>query len=296
MNQKNVKPKYRVGGDTPSESIWPFLLLTFAIAGVSFAMMLFDKDLHSPQGFPGLLVWLLAIWSPNLAILILRLRSGGLFSFLKQAISAPANPALLSLTLLPLVLLLALCQILPVIWPDFLTFPGLILLVGINLFMGPLGEEFGWRGFLYPALRLRLGWLGAALLVGIIWGFWHAPLWFIESPQSEIPFAVFLGNVMAFSVLMSILRDGTGPSLVGPILMHLSINVAAGLFGLLGMGSQAEYWTYSLLFMGGAAILALVVYQAGRNIVRMEPTNRPLFRQVFAQWNQVPRRSDEGGL
>lgn len=37
------------------------------------------------------------------------------------------------------------------------------------------GEEFGWRGYLLPRLA-PLGRTNAAILVGIIWGFWHAPL------------------------------------------------------------------------------------------------------------------------
>jgi membrane protease YdiL (CAAX protease family) len=44
----------------------------------------------------------------------------------------------------------------------------------INSLFG-LGEEIGWRGFLLPRL-LPLGKRWAYLLLGIIWGFWHAPL------------------------------------------------------------------------------------------------------------------------
>ncbi|MGB3955323.1 MAG: CPBP family intramembrane glutamic endopeptidase [Brooklawnia sp.] len=38
------------------------------------------------------------------------------------------------------------------------------------------GEEIGWRGFLFPRLRDRLGATGAVLASGVIWGAWHAPL------------------------------------------------------------------------------------------------------------------------
>ncbi|MCC9076750.1 CPBP family intramembrane metalloprotease [Litorilinea aerophila] len=37
------------------------------------------------------------------------------------------------------------------------------------------GEEFGWRAYLQPKL-LPLGWRPAMVLMGIIWGLWHAPL------------------------------------------------------------------------------------------------------------------------
>ena len=63
----------------------------------------------------------------------------------------------------------------------------LLPLILINLLMGPLGEELGWRAFLYPAIKEKYGWLASALITGTIWALWHAPLWFLDSPQSKIP-------------------------------------------------------------------------------------------------------------
>uniref|UniRef100_A0A942SYL3 CPBP family intramembrane metalloprotease n=1 Tax=Neobacillus citreus TaxID=2833578 RepID=A0A942SYL3_9BACI len=46
------------------------------------------------------------------------------------------------------------------------------------LFNGVLafGEEVGWRGWLLPRLRSRLGTWPALVLSGAIWGAWHSPL------------------------------------------------------------------------------------------------------------------------
>lgn len=38
------------------------------------------------------------------------------------------------------------------------------------------GEEFGWRGYLYPKLEKLIGMPKAVILGGIIWGMWHAPI------------------------------------------------------------------------------------------------------------------------
>lgn len=69
-----------------------------------------------------------------------------------------------------------------------LTYPLYILisLVGcltyaplINMFFA-IGEEAGWRGFLYPQLKLKFGKRKGLLLGGVIWGIWHWPLiWLI---------------------------------------------------------------------------------------------------------------------
>ena len=45
----------------------------------------------------------------------------------------------------------------------------------INTFAA-LGEEVGWRGFLYPHLKERFGVAKGRLLGGVIWGVWHWPV------------------------------------------------------------------------------------------------------------------------
>lgn len=37
------------------------------------------------------------------------------------------------------------------------------------------GEEFFWRGFLLKQFK-KIGWLKSSLIIGSIWGLWHAPL------------------------------------------------------------------------------------------------------------------------
>jgi membrane protease YdiL (CAAX protease family) len=51
---------------------------------------------------------------------------------------------------------------------------GLIAGVSINAVAG-FGEELGWRGFLQKELAF-LGFWRSSLLIGVIWGLWHAPL------------------------------------------------------------------------------------------------------------------------
>ena len=46
----------------------------------------------------------------------------------------------------------------------------------VNTFAA-LGEEVGWRGFLYPQLKARFGITAGRLIGGVIWGAWHFPLY-----------------------------------------------------------------------------------------------------------------------
>ncbi len=114
--------------------------------------------------------------------------------------------------------------------------------------MGPLGEELGWRAFLYPAFKDNYGWMASALIVGIIWALWHAPLWFIDSPQSKIPFLVFGGNVVCLSILMAMVYNHSGGSLIPIILFHLIFNASSGVIDIIGTHESSEYFTKSLYF------------------------------------------------
>ena len=51
---------------------------------------------------------------------------------------------------------------------------GLVAGVSINAVAG-FGEELGWRGFLQKELAF-LGFWRSSLLIGVVWGLWHAPL------------------------------------------------------------------------------------------------------------------------
>lgn len=46
------------------------------------------------------------------------------------------------------------------------------LLNCINCF----GEEWGWRGYMLPKLMGKMGFAPAAVIGGLIWGIWHAPI------------------------------------------------------------------------------------------------------------------------
>jgi membrane protease YdiL (CAAX protease family) len=126
--------------------------------------------------------------------------------------------------------------------PYFLVFPALIskgnpaqwqwhpaVLTGLlvpmfnyNLLGGPLFEEFGWRGFLQPRLqRVMPPWV-AAVLVGLMWAAWHAPL-FLTTWSSASPL-IYLLIIVGVTTLIAFGFNGSGGAVLVAILMHSAFN------------------------------------------------------------------------
>jgi membrane protease YdiL (CAAX protease family) len=144
-------------------------------------------------------------------------------------------------------------------FPDVSQIPLVIANFGIVLLIGgPIGEEFGWRGYLMPALTARMNWRVASLVIGAFWGVWHLPLFFIaESPQAHMPMTVFLLNILAGSVLFAWLFERTGRSVLPALVLHTSLNAFAGILGIVPTAATAQPYLLvtGLLLLVAAFIL-----------------------------------------
>ncbi len=94
------------------------------------------------------------------------------------------------------------------------------------------GEEYGWRGVLQDELA-PLGEARANVVIGLLWGFWHAPL--IVATGYNFPGSPVFGTLMMMVALVPLAfveyqaRRLTG-SLFGPSIVHGVFNGMAGLF------------------------------------------------------------------
>jgi membrane protease YdiL (CAAX protease family) len=146
------------------------------------------------------------------------------------------------------------------------TFNGTLFLTQLGSFLpllilGPLSEEIGWRGYALPRLQTRWNALISSLIVGLVWGLWHLPLFMmVGTPQHElkIPFIGFLIGVMASSVLYTCLYNNTKKSLWSAILFHWLYTYAIQVVSSGVTRSPLYNWLECLPYVIMAAIVVLI--------------------------------------
>ncbi|WP_423058619.1 lysostaphin resistance A-like protein [Brevibacterium linens] len=117
-----------------------------------------------------------------------------------------------------------------------------------------IGEEFGWRGWLLTSLR-PLGTWPALLIIGVVWGLWHAPLILLgyNFGRPDISgLALMVGGCVMVGILFGWLRLRTG-SVWPAAFAHAALNgCGAMLLGLvIDAGAQTPD-TALVAFLGVA--------------------------------------------
>ena len=105
----------------------------------------------------------------------------------------------------------------------------------VNMLLA-VGEEAGWRGFLYPQLKARFGKRTGWLIGGVIWGMWHWPIMWLIGYEYGTDYAgfplvgmlIFCIFATAAGVLCDWLYEKTECIWI-PSVFHGAINAAATL-------------------------------------------------------------------
>jgi uncharacterized protein len=98
--------------------------------------------------------------------------------------------------------------------------------------VGPLGEEFGWRGFALPRILATRSPMVGSVILGAIHALWHVPLFFIATTsQSHLSFPLFVTGTLSMAIIDTWLYLRTGANLLLAILVHLLGNYCSGILG-----------------------------------------------------------------
>ncbi len=124
----------------------------------------------------------------------------------------------------------------------------------LNTVILTLSEEIGWRGWLQPRLQ-GLGFWPMSIVIGVIWGVWHAPIILMGYNYPGLGWAgagLMIAFTTALNPYFSWIRERSGHVLPAGA-MHGSLNAVAGVFLLF---SPETAWPHNgLLGLGGLAVL-----------------------------------------
>lgn len=131
----------------------------------------------------------------------------------------------------------------------------------ITMIGGPLGEEFGWRGFALSRLQKQWGPLIGTLALGLVWGLWHLPEFLRPgSLHNEIGLGflpVYVGGSLSLSIFMTWVYNKTHDSLlVGGFIYHNADN-------FWGTVLMTEVTLTAALQDEGSATLDLLLWKVG---------------------------------
>ncbi len=137
----------------------------------------------------------------------------------------------------------------------------------IAFFGGPLGEEFGWRGYALPVLTARIGWRKASFVVGTVWGLWHVPLFYMaNTAQADLPMALFLASTFALSVAFARLSVNSGFSVVPAILLHSAINWWSMVLPVMPRESSTQIYSLVMALVIAIGLAALLMPESGKRL------------------------------
>ena len=243
-----IGPGGILGTKEVSEELMPFVYLA-TLLGPSVAGILLTGLVDGRVGFRELLSRLL------------RWRVGARW----YAVALLTAPLLITATLF------ALSLTSPVFLPVIVTTDNKVSLLLTSIVMGLVVgffEELGWTGFAVPRLRLRYGGLTTGLIVGLLWGAWHFPLFSGSvSSSGALPPALYLSVLLfsflpAYRVLMVWVYDRTGSLLVA-MLMHAPL-AASQLILIPPAITGVQVVTYDLVFAAALWVFVAAVAVAQR--------------------------------
>jgi membrane protease YdiL (CAAX protease family) len=258
---------------------WFYFILTFAISWSVWFLgsILLPEDLFLIALVPG-------VFGPFLAaVLIIRISKGKatLRSWLRKIFNLRISVRLYLLGGLFLPFLLAgMHHLIYMILGgqsglelsmDWLLYP--VYLIPTALLSGG-NEEPGWRGYITPVLLKRFGILPAHVIIGILWGLWHLPLYYTNGWGSEQQsFVGLLIYCIPLSMILTWLYYKSRWSVIPVMLMHAGSNVVSRYFPMntrVFESVEDEYTLIKILVYGSIAILLLILTKGKLGYIKDE--------------------------
>ena len=132
------------------------------------------------------------------------------------------------------------------------------------------GEEIGWRGFLVPALREKVGLHKTLLITGLFWCLWHFPLliWggYMEGPSLAYSLIAFVLCIFPVGVICALLALQSGSLWPCAFLHAAHNNYDQAIFDVITKGEDKLYYVsetgiFTILCVWVIAIVMYIIFR-----------------------------------
>ena len=243
--------------DIGNKNLVLFFVITYSFSWLLWLPALLTSVLYSAQVVLYEVLKIIGSFGPFVAAFLLTLVNEGkegLKYLWKRGWHCENRPFLaISIFLIPslyfcsLVLVILFEGIIPyalVFWPNPIVIITEFLLV--FFLAGPFQEEFGWRGYALDRLQLRFNALNSSVILGVIWGIWHLPSFFIIGTNQENQlFYTFFFSIIVLTVLFTWIYNNSNRSILATMIFHATINGSNYIFRL--EQTSLGFWFYRLL-------------------------------------------------
>ena len=217
-------------------------------------------------------------WTPTLVLLIMfkkLIPNKTRKNYIKELFSQKINIKIIITTAIAFIFSILLTYLLMLNNNDVLSlksgnlsFVFIVSEILVCILSGATGEEFGWRGYLQNHFEEKNNGnvIKSALKVGLIWSFWHIPLWFISASGTVIfllnYIATFIITNICLSIVIAICYKHCR-NLFIPMWIHFLANITLSLaspFFTSNSSIIVAKWILSLFYIG-ITILFVVWYK-----------------------------------
>ncbi|WP_201386720.1 CPBP family intramembrane glutamic endopeptidase [Ktedonobacter sp. SOSP1-52] len=247
ISEKAVSPKAKIPVHV---QLIVFFVLSFVIAWLAWLPAMLNPMAPQPLSILGLfapamsaviVVW----WAQGKAGVVALFKRYTIWRF-------SIGWYLLALLLMPTIYMIALVVTLLSTHGSFSNLffansPLFILVAYVYLMVINSGEEIGWRGFALPLLQSVLpGPVTAGLMLGLIWGLWHLPL-YINPEVATMPYPLFLVLTVGLSLIYTHLFNRSTGSLWTVVMLHAATDVLPRILQLAQVGLQ--FWVVTTILV-----------------------------------------------
>ncbi|MBD3280674.1 CPBP family intramembrane metalloprotease [Candidatus Dojkabacteria bacterium] len=136
------------------------------------------------------------------------------------------SPVILFFIILPLYFVTSEVSLQGLGLTDQISSDNIFLIMFIWIFTYGLGEESGWRGFLFPSLEKDFPTLKSIALTAIIWAIWHLPMFFYHENFRSMGLGIigWIVGIFAGSLILAWLTKKSKYSVLPAIIWHGTFN------------------------------------------------------------------------